>query len=135
MKTVEDIEKLRETSKRLEEQGIPKMTLDEINKWINLEEQKMPEGAIPTKPKCPKCGKDVDALNGCASASVPLSAYMDDEGTLHIEIVDGLKLRDLIDEFDSPDGWFCPSCDSMLFGSNPYEHGNMERFLKGLQMR
>ena len=39
MKTPEDIKRLRETSQRLKELGLPEETLKELNEWIDAEER------------------------------------------------------------------------------------------------
>ena len=41
MKTAEDIKKLRETSSRLKELGLPEVTLEKIDSWIDKEEAKI----------------------------------------------------------------------------------------------
>ena len=103
----------------------------EIGDYIVNLGAELPEEVVPPKPKCPKCGEEIDTLKGYAPTSVPLFVYIDEENTLHLEIVDGLRLRDVIDEYDSPSGWSGPSCGSVLFGNNPYERGKMEKFLIG----
>jgi len=114
------------TSKSVEEDIILK-----IGDYIVNLGAELPEVVVPPKPKCPECGEEIDTLKGYAPTSVPLLVYVDEKNTLHLEMVDGLRLKDLIDEYDSPSGWFCPSCGSLLFGDNPYEKGEMEKFLIG----
>lgn len=78
------------------------------------------------KPKCPKCGKEIEFLCGDYPAAVPAKAYIS-EGELHTDVIDGIRVSDVIE--GDVKTWHCPECDAELFKTG--EEGKVEEFLKG----
>jgi len=79
----------------------------------------------PPKPKCPKCGAEVECLVGAYPASVPARAYIVDT-ELYTNIVD-TRISDSI--YGEVKSWHCPECDEELFVEG--EEGIMAAFLLG----
>lgn len=86
----------------------------------------LPEEVIPPKPKCPKCGEEIEMLMGVYSASVSGWASILN-GELNLQLEESFKLRDIIDEDSAT--WHCPRCDEQLFKAG--EEDKMTVFLKG----
>jgi len=80
----------------------------------------------PTKPKCPKCGKEIDVLIGSYSAIVSgLASIMN--GELNVQLDENIKSWDIVTE--NSETWHCPDCDEQLFKAG--DEDKMTAFLKG----
>lgn len=85
----------------------------------------LPEDIIPPKPKCPKCGKEIEGLMGNYPAVVGGYASILD-GELNLQLNESYHLWELVDE-DSVI-WSCPECDAELFKAG--QEAEMTAFLK-----
>lgn len=80
----------------------------------------------PVKPKCLKCGEEIEMLMGIYSATVSGWASIL-KGELNLQLEESLKLQDIIVEDSAT--WHCPRCDEQLFKAG--EEDKMTVFLKG----
>jgi len=108
------------TSREVEDEVV-----EEIGEYIIEFGAELPEEVVPPKPVCPKCGMEIELLCGGYSAVVPAKACIS-EGELYIDIIDGIKVYDVIE--GEVETWHCPECDAELFKAG--EEAEMTAFLK-----
>lgn len=91
---------------------------------INLGAE-LPKEVVPPKPKCPKCGKEIDIL--CSSYQAIISGWANIvDGELNMQLVEDCKLYELIDEGSVI--WSCPECEAELFRAG--QEAEMIAFLR-----
>jgi len=104
---------------------VEREVVEKIGEYIVEFGADLPEEVVPPKPVCPKCGMEIELLCGGYSAVVPAKACIS-EGELYIDIIDGIKVYDVIE--GEVETWHCPECDAELF--NAGEEDKMTAFLK-----
>lgn len=104
-------------------QGV--VTDDELDIVFDLVHNLGAELTAPLKPKCPKCGKEIEGLEGSYTATVGGYASIFD-GELNLQLNEDCKLWELVDE-DSVI-WYCPECNAELFKAG--QEAEMIAFLR-----
>lgn len=80
------------------------------------------------KPKCPKCGEEIDSLTvSWRAGNIPGYATIVD-GKLDTEAIDSVKVWELI--VDDSAVYSCPECEETLFKAD--EEDKAEEFLKNI---
>lgn len=92
---------------------VPEELVEMVGRYIVDEGAELPQEVIPPKPKCPRCGAEIESLVGYYSAVV--TGYVKlSGGNLDFWLDDDINdLKDIID--NESVSWHCSVCNEELF--------------------
>lgn len=104
--------------------AVPREVVEKIGEYIVEFGAELPEEVVPPKPKCPKCGKEIEHLVGVYKATA--SGWVNIlDGKLNLQLEEDLKPWEMIDEDSAV--WYCPECEAELFRAG--QEAEMTAFL------